>query len=147
MFDNGLGWLWLIAGLGVAYILFIIWLPKWRERHRPVVCVCRVNDRVGVVLRKDHNRGSRMEWAPYMKGEEHYDRIAEARCLGRILVVPNVFTFRGGPELDTLLYGCYVEEAIFSVPRLDGGTTPKRMLENAHEHFHGKPWDGSFVHF
>ena len=134
------------AALWKGIFWIVDWLEHPRAYHRPVVRVCVVNGKVGVVLRQDYDNASRQYWDPYYRGILRYDAGHISAASGRRVVVDPVFVFTlRSPEYYTRVYGCYVEEALFHVRRMpDDGLNP---LAKAHQHIHGKPWDGQLVNW
>jgi hypothetical protein len=111
-----------------------------RTYDKPVVCICQVNDRVGVVLRSDSNKASHDFWKPHITGKIRYDHGSAAAWRGRYMNVKPVFVFRpDSNEYANLLNGCYVERATFEVPHQSGDERAK-FLE-AFKYFHGFPFE------
>jgi hypothetical protein len=94
--------------------------------HRPpVVCVCKVNGRVGIVLRSDYQKASRAHWRQFQKGKAKYDSGFITASNGHIIEVKPVFVFcEAHRELfEALARSCYVERAVFEVPVCFGEDT------------------------
>ena len=142
---------WVQIGIGlsilVASILVLILVIWWgnkiehrRSHHRPIICICEVNGRIGVVLRRDYDEASRRYWKQYYDGK-NYDSGHIAAPDGCRLEVEPLFNFKAwSPEYYQICYGCYVERAIFYVPAV--GKDQSSEIAEAYQYFHGKPWDG-----
>ncbi len=137
-----------LAVMVIAFALLVMRTNKIEHRrnhHRPVICVCEVNGRIGIVLRRDYDEASRRYWKQYYDGK-HYDSGHVAAPDGRRLQVEPLFNFKAwSPEYYTICYGCYVERATFDVPAV-WKDEPGQIAE-AHQYFHGKPWSGSLINW
>jgi hypothetical protein len=138
----------LVGGVIAVVIMFAIRLilkkiNVWIDR-RPIVCVCEVNGRVGVVLRKNYNKASKLFWRPYLQGKTpHYNNEHNALFEGRLISVKPIFVFKSGSrEYRTLVSGCYVEKATFEVPFIEECELPVLELHIAHKHIYGRQWNG-----
>jgi hypothetical protein len=139
-------------GIGIAVIVFLfgglIYLSSYIERrrhyHMPIICVCEVNGRIGIVLRDDYHKASKEYWKRYYDGKAHYDFGHVSAPFGRRLKVGPMFNFKAGSdEYYTICAACYVEHAVFDVPAVYKDE-PSQMAE-AYQYFHGKPWDGKLI--
>jgi hypothetical protein len=119
-------------------------LEHQQRYHRPIICVCRVDGRVGIVLRKDYESASHQYWKPYYDGKEDYDAGHIMAPCGRRLEVSKVFVFEPhSREYYTICYECYVEQAMFEVPWV-----PKENLNpigEAWQYLHKRPWSGHLI--
>lgn len=132
-----LSFLFVFLGAG-AFSLSMI---KRAKHHHPIVCVCKVNNRIGVVLRRDHNRASERHWGRRMP--YYFSNKKRGTSFPWILDVSPVFVFEDeSREYKTLITDCRTEVAVFSVPPVGDNTT---MLVQAHQHFFNKPWDGKLI--
>jgi hypothetical protein len=140
-----LGFLLALFSMPVAWLLDW-WISRSKHRssyHRPIICVCEVNGRMGVVLRRDYNEASRQYWKQYYDGK-HYDAGHVVAPEGRRLQVEPLFNFKAwSPEYYTICFGCYVERAIFDVPAVLKDESGQ--IAEAHQYFHGKPWNGQLI--
>ena len=113
----------LITGaITIALLLAMILFVEHRKRNRyrkPVVCVCEVNGKIGLVLRQDLDNASRAHWAPYCSGNEQHDPGFISAPFGINLEVSPMFVFsdRLSDEFRALVSGCFVEKSSFEVPR------------------------------
>jgi hypothetical protein len=57
----------------------------------PIVCICKIEDRVGFVLRREYDKASQDFWKPYRTGKVRYDHGGITARYGRYLEVPHVF--------------------------------------------------------
>ena len=139
--------------LGLAFLVLIFVLLVMRtnrvehckNHHRPIICVCEVNGRIGIVLRGDYDEASRRYWKQYYDGK-YYDAGHVAAPDGRRLKVEPLFNFIAwSPEYYTICCGCYVERATFDVPAVYKNE-PSQISE-AYQYFHGKPWSGNLIHW
>lgn len=141
----------LCGGLVLLLVVYVVVqvirgarLEHRQKYHRPIICICRVNGKIGVVLRKDYDKASQDYWKPYYDGKEDYDAGHIMAPSGRRLGVSPVFVFeRGSKEYYTLCYGCYVEQADFEVPWV-----PKESLNpigEAWQYLHKHPWSGHLI--
>ena len=142
----------IVAGLIILAMIVVLFtllvrrtnrVEHRREHYRPIICVCEVNGRIGVVLRDDLHKASREYWKQYYDGR-HYDSGHVAAPDGRRLKVEPLFNFKGwSPEYYTICISCYVEQATFDVPAV-GKDDPGQIAE-AYQYFHGKPWNGELI--
>ncbi len=102
-------------------INLLFWWNDWRteKKHRkPIVCACRVGDRVGFVSQKVFLKGCVNYWKPYLAGEISYPVRPEPN-IGRIVCghFYPVFVFKfNSDECRRIIHSCYVQTAIFYVP-------------------------------
>gem|GEM_PF-5398299 len=135
--------------LGVVVALVVIrWCIEWRlfpkllnSHWKPVICVCSVDGRIGIVLHRDYHRATRRYWRKvrllkwlswkFQIGEKHYEWspvIPSAQ--GLLLKVSPVFVLENRSNdvnLDNIVGGinsfqviaarCYIEKATFEVPK------------------------------
>lgn len=119
---------------------------KRRGRNIPVICVCFVQGRIGVVLRKDYDTASQKYWQPYLEGKEKYDFGYITQPQGCRLKVSPVFVFDPlSKEYATLARSCYVEQAVFDVPHLPKSMDDTDTMEAAWLHIFGYQWGHIFI--
>lgn len=140
----------LVFGLFVFFVCLILGLEYLREKfpksRRPVICVCKVQGRVGVVLREDYDSASRKYWKPYYDGEEDYDAGHITAPCGQRLELAPVFVFEPqSREYYTLCYSCYVEQATFEVPFV--AKEDLNPIGEAWKYFHKCAWPGHLIHW
>jgi len=135
-----------LFGVIVAFGVMAQRYEDRRKYHRPIVCMCEVNGRIGVVLRRDYNKASRRYWKPYYDAEKIYDAGYISAPDGFRIEVSPIFVFKAySQEYYTLAYSCYVERAIFDVPLISKGEL--NPIAKAYQYFHGKPWKGDLINW
>ena len=151
---------WIVSTI---IVVGIVWV--YRRRYfffnnvfKPVVCVCYVNDRVGIALKRDLNRVSRKYWRECQRELIwEYWMIAGLIWILRIMGIPNdrrvspylhhtyrteaedqyVFVFKRGSKLFNFLSSiCFFESGDFEVPKLFFDET--YSFFEAYRHFFGR---------
>jgi hypothetical protein len=107
----------------VNYLIYILKKRK-RPNIKPVVCVCVVNNKVGVCLREDYNRASENWWKRW--GDMGPANLSNFGCR---IPVEDSYTFPiDSKELAEFLEGCRVEEVVFRIK--NEKQLPISFLEN-----------------
>lgn len=84
---------------------------------RPVICVCQVDGKVGVVLRQDYDRASQDCWTEVSQlSKKEPGKKSSGFAPHRVVVEP-VFLFKADcPKLKRIIERCFPEKAIFHLP-------------------------------
>jgi len=130
-----------LIGIGIRRLH----VKKREQYNRPVICICRVNGYIGVVVRSDLEAASSAFWKPFRDGTKRYDHEHLLAPLGVRIQVPRTFLFKGfSPEYYTLVRRCYVEQSVFDV---DGQLVDDiDSFREAYLYVYGRTWtDKEFV--
>jgi hypothetical protein len=108
---------------------------------KPVVCVCRIDGRVGIVLQRDLQKSARKYWWKYRLGKKCWecntltsiDKRRSGNYIGHTIGVDPTFVLNddigSGGVLDSILERCYVEQAAFYVPFPSSRDTVAKELQ------------------
>ncbi len=127
-----------VLALHYSLRLALLWLAS-----KPVVCVCRVENRLGVVLRKDHEKHSRKFWKSVAKMELNSGSKFAVPLRGIAIPVGPIYVFPPDSRaLRTLLDKCRVEQSAFNVPEFFQDDV--YALKDAHKYLFGREWDEEY---
>ena len=141
---------WISVSLLVLETLALFWIiyktrklikgPICTVEHHPVVLICQVNGRVGVVLKKDFELASFHYWDRQSK-LLHQMSVGGTRVSGNASVVRQLvepmFVFSSESEFyKFLLSKCFVERGDFRVGQIS--ESAPREFAKAYKHFFGE---------
>lgn len=120
-------------------LVLVLVIRKFKKDSRPVVRVCQVGGRIGIVLRSDQEKASRKYWKKMRKIEKQHETHVSLHPRGQIIPVTPVYVFNPGYSPYYILVNmCRPEQAVFHVP--DPYQTDQGALKDAHRHFFGREW-------
>jgi len=140
-------WVWIpvlislimiVALLSRAVVRTVIAEKRWDRR--PIIAVCEVNGKIGVVRWEDYVAAVEAHFEPYRAGKKSYDHGHSMAPHGQRISVNPTFLFTKGcgwlnKHYQRLTGGCYVIRVEFELHRQIAGSD-EEVLREAQKYLH-----------